>query len=97
MIRARAYKDGFIQSEISTNTYFIGETHSLPLLSVVTENDYLFDSQTGIYELGPNAVEIEGSPGHYKDANYSASGQEAERPASFEVFDESGQQVLRRT
>ncbi len=94
MIRARAYKDGFIQSEISTNTYFIGETHSLPLLSVVTENDYLFDPQTGIYMLGPNAVEIDGSPGHYKDANYSASGQEAERPASFEVFDESGQQVF---
>ncbi len=94
MIRARTYKDGFIQSEISTNTYFIGETHSLPLLSVVTENDYLFDPQTGIYMLGPNAVEIAGSPGHYKDANYSASGQEAERPASFEVFDENGQQVF---
>ena len=94
MIRAIAFKDGYIQSEISTHTYFISETHSLPLLSIVTENDYLFDKQTGIYELGPNAVEYSSSPGHYHDANYSESGKEAERPASFEVFDESGQQVF---
>jgi len=94
MIRARAYRDGYIESEICTNTYFVGETHSLPLLSVVTENDYLFDETTGVYMLGPNAVEIQGSPGHYKNANYSQSGKEAERPASFEVFDEGGSQVF---
>ncbi|MBT3319000.1 MAG: hypothetical protein HN389_04425 [Clostridia bacterium] len=94
MIRARAYLDGYINSEISTNSYFVGETHSLPILSVVTENDYLFDETNGIYMLGPNAVEIAGSPGHYKNANYSASGKEAERPASFEVFDENGNQVF---
>lgn len=95
MVRARAYSNGYIRSEISTSTYFVGETHSLPLLSVVTESDYLFDEQTGIYELGPDAVELlPHSPGHYKDANYTERGKESERPASFEVFDESGARVF---
>ncbi len=94
MIRARAYKDGFLPSAIKTATYFVGEAHTLPLLSIVTDRDYLFDEATGIYELGPNPVLVEGSTAHYEVANYLERGQESERPASFEVFDEKGQQVF---
>lgn len=94
MIRARAYRDGFLPSVIRTATYFIGEQHTLPLLSIVTDRDYLFDPETGIYELGPNPVLVEGSTSHYEVANYLERGEESERPASFEVFDEKGQEVF---
>ena len=94
IIRARAYRDGFLPSVISTQTYFIGEEHSLPLLSIVTNPDYLWNTQTGIYELGPNAQLVEGSTTHYEVANYLERGKESERPASFEVFDENGQEVF---
>ncbi len=94
MVRARAFKDNYITSGTYTSTYFIGETHSLPLVSVVTDPKLLFDPVTGIYELGPNATEVPGSPGHYSGANYKQKGQESERPASIEVFDEGGKRVF---
>ncbi len=94
MIRAVAVKDGYIQSEVTSNTYFIAEQHSLPLVSIVTDPYNLFDETTGIYELGPNPQLIEGSTTHYEVANYLEQGPESERPASFEVFDENGQQVF---
>lgn len=94
MIRARAYRDGFLPSVIKTATYFVGEKHTLPLLSIVTNPDYLWNEQTGIYMLGPNPVLVEGSTSHYEVANYLERGKESERPASFEVFDENGQAVF---
>lgn len=94
LVRARAFKSDYIGSVTQTSTYFIDESHSLPLISIVTDPKLLFDPTTGIYELGPNAREIEGSSGHYQNANYNERGQESERPASFEVFDESGQCVF---
>ena len=57
MIRARAYQDGYIDSEVGTYTYFINETHDLPLLSIVTDPDNLWNEQTGIYAMGPNAAD----------------------------------------
>ena len=94
MIRARAFRDGYIESATQTETYFIGETHGLPLISIVTDPKLLFDPTSGIYELGPNATEITGSSGHYQNANYSQRGRNSERPASFEVFDESGKRAF---
>ena len=94
MIRARAFRDGYIDSTVKTVTYFIGETHSLPIVSLVTDPDLLFDPETGIYVLGPDPVLIKDSTMHYEEANYLERGKESERPASFEVFDESGARVF---
>lgn len=94
IIRTKAFKDGYIDSAVSSGTYIIGAQHSQPLLSIVTDPDNLFDPINGIYELGPNPQLIAGSEMHYEVANYLERGQESERPASFEVFDESGQQVF---
>jgi hypothetical protein len=93
VIRARAFKDGFLDGQIKTNTYFINPKHTLPLISIVTDHDNLFDTETGIYEKGPNAVPYENSA-HYKVANYLKKGQESERPASFEVFDADGKRAF---
>lgn len=94
LIRARAYKDDYLDSDTFTATFIIGASHTLPVVSLVCNPDDLFNTQTGIYMLGPNAAEIEGMPGHYEVANYLERGVESERPASFEVFDENGQQVF---
>ncbi len=94
MIRARAFKDGYLDSETQTATYVIGATHTLPVISLVTDPDNLVDPETGIYVLGPNAQLIEGHTEHYQVANYLEEGRESERPASFEVFDESGHRVF---
>lgn len=94
MIRARAFKDGFLDSGIYTSTYIINAPHSLPVISLVTHPDNLWDDEKGIYVLGPNAQLIEGHTEHYEVANYLEEGRESERPASFEMFDESGQKVF---
>ena len=49
MLRARAYKDGYIESSVATATYVIGEQHSLPIVSLVTDPDLLFGTEQGIY------------------------------------------------
>lgn len=87
MVRARAYKEGFIESAVATATFIIGEPHSLPVVSLVTDPNNLWDEQTGIYAMGPGAAEDY----PYEGANFHQSW---EKPASFEVFDESGAEVF---
>jgi len=88
MIRARAFKDGSIHSETHTATYIINATHSLPVISLVTDPDNLFDPETGIYELGPNPGSAEA---FYPNANFY---KDTEVPASFEVYDVDGNKVF---
>lgn len=87
MIRARSYKEGFIESAVTTATFFIGEQHSLPIISLVTAPDNLWNEQTGIYALGPGAA----ADYPYLGANFH---NDWEKPASFEVFNESGTEVF---
>ena len=96
MIRAKAFREGYLESGTVTTTYVIGAAHTLPVISLVCNPDDLFNKQTGIYELGPAPELIEGSSDHYQVANYLKSGKESERLASFEVFDESGKQVFQQ-
>lgn len=88
MIRARAFKDGYLDSETRTATYIIGATHTLPVISLVTDPDNLFNKETGIYELGPNPGSAEA---FYPNANYY---KDTEVPASFEVYDTNGGRVF---
>ncbi|MGI5850086.1 MAG: lamin tail domain-containing protein [Christensenellales bacterium] len=94
VVRARAYKDDYIPSTTATATYLIDAGHTLPLVSIVTDPANLFNPKTGIYVLGPDAQLIPGHTEHYEIANYLLEGRESERPASFEVFDESGSKVF---
>ncbi len=54
VIRARIFRDGFIPSRTQSVTYLVGESHDLPVVSLVTDPKNLFDNDTGIYELGDN-------------------------------------------
>ena len=48
-LRARAFVDGLRPSQIITNTYLINLYHELPVISLVTEPDNLWNPTTGIY------------------------------------------------
>lgn len=74
-VRARAFNAGYIPSNTATATYLIGAQHTLPVVSITTEQAKLFDPATGIYTNSKKDVEI---------------------PASFEMFDESGQRVFQQ-
>ncbi len=55
IIRARAFATGYLPSEIITKSYFIDDASTLPVLSITTDPANLWDFNTGIYVLGPNA------------------------------------------
>lgn len=55
VIRAAAMGEGFLTSEVSTNTYLYGDTHIFPVVSFVMDPDSLFGNEVGMYALGDTA------------------------------------------
>ena len=56
VVHARAFEEGLAPSDVVTRSYFIGEDEpDLPVVSITTHPDHLWDWETGIYVLGPNA------------------------------------------
>jgi len=49
VIRALAVHAGYLPGKVSTSTFFIGAEHDLPIVSLATAPDNLFDPETGIY------------------------------------------------
>ena len=78
VLRVRAFKNGLIPSEILTRTFFIDQTHSLPVLSLITDPANLWDEYTGIYTEGRYPVQ----------PNYFQTGKDWERPATLEFYEE---------
>ena len=54
-LRAVAFREGYLDSEVITSAIFIGEGRDVPIVSVTVEPGDMFDPVTGIHELGPNA------------------------------------------
>lgn len=83
VLRARAYRTGFLSSKISTHTYFINSISSLPAISLSTDPKNLFDEDYGIYVLGRNA-----------DSTYPHAGanfwEDWERPIHVDFFETNG-------
>ncbi|MDQ3101849.1 MAG: CotH kinase family protein, partial [Bacteroidota bacterium] len=95
VIRARAFKDGYIPSEVVTHTYLItpdgGSPFELPVLSITTDKDHLFDHGEGIYTAG-----LDFDQWRMWNTTDAAHGQspanwqrETEVPISFEWFENS--------
>jgi hypothetical protein len=83
-IRAKAFKDGLLESEINTHTFFIGVSKSLPVISLVTNNENLFSDTAGIYVIGTNGIRA-GCSSTPMNLN-----QNWERAVNVELFDEQG-------
>lgn len=57
IICAQATKKGFPSSELKCESFIIKEGHDLPVLSLIANHSKLFDTETGIFQAGPNADE----------------------------------------
>lgn len=88
IVRAGCFEEGFMPGPVVTQTYFIGETQHLPVISIVTENKNLFGDTIGIYCVGTNGIEGYGGI----VANYWH--RDWERPANIELYETDGSQVI---
>jgi hypothetical protein len=85
ILRAVVYSDGCPASDVITSTFIIGENiksrYNVPVVSLVTDEDNLFDNEEGIY--------VEGD---FK--NYTRRGKKWERPVHVEFFSPDGTAFL---
>lgn len=81
VVRAVVKKENFIDSRVVTQTYFVdalgAARYSLPVFSLNTDRDHLFDPETGIYV-----------PGNYN--NMFRRGADWERPVHLAFFEKDG-------
>ncbi len=100
VIRAVAFFDDGSKSEIINGTFWIGidrekEYGGVPVISLMTDMDNLYDYEKGIYILGKTYDEWKSEQdGHYEAweavGNYSCKGKEWERPVSVEFIPADG-------
>ena len=106
VIRAAAFRDGYLSGEVATATYLFrsdGVNHALPVVTLVTDPDNLWNSKTGIYATGD---QFDPEAALYADTLKSATYYQAkfateeqvdtiwEKPAAFSLFDDNGRQVF---
>jgi hypothetical protein len=89
IVRARVFQEGSY-SKIASKTIFpeeVFEKHSLPILSVITDNKNLFGYEEGIYVPGKRFFEGGGSIHNFvSSGNYQRSGRENEKEVYVELF-----------
>jgi hypothetical protein len=85
ILRAVVYSSGCPASNEINNTYFINPaikaSYKVPIVSLITDKDNLFDDEIGLYVQG-----------NYR--NFDQHGSEWERPVHIEIFDSLGTQVI---
>lgn len=106
VIRAAAFRDGYLSGDVATATYLFrsdGVNHALPVVTLVTDPDNLWNSKTGIYATGDK---FDPDAASYADTLQSATYYQAkfateeqvdtiwEKPAAFSLFDDNGKQVF---
>lgn len=83
VVRARIFQAGFLPSATASRSFIVGQHHDLPVVSLVTDPDNLFDNEEGIYVAGDNAEPF--FP--FFGSNFW---QDWERPAHFSLYGEDG-------
>lgn len=85
ILRACVYSEGCPASNEISNTYFISDSRTfdyhVPVVSLITDKDNLFDNDFGIYTVG-----------NY--SNYSQHGKKWERPVQLEIFNNDQKQII---
>lgn len=85
VLRAVTMGSNLLPSEIITNTFIFGNDSNFPIISLSTNPDNLWDTNTGIYVLGNNADPEK----PYHGANFW---QDWEKPVHIEFYEPGGQQ-----
>lgn len=84
-VKTKAFKTNFIPGQTEAATYFINEhPFSLPVISITTKPNYLWNNTLGIYTDGTNGI-----TGNCKDTPVNWN-QDWDRHATIESFDAGG-------
>ena len=75
-LRIRAFREGEVSSETVSATYFVDDDPLTPVVSLISDNKYLFSSKTGILTKGTGAT-----PNYARGWEY---------PVNIEYFTEAG-------
>ena len=87
--RFRLFADGKLPSRVTTRSYILNDMgYTLPVLSVVTDWDFLYNTEIGVMTTGPN-----GRPGNGQDANCNWN-MNWERPVNFSLLNADGEMVF---
>ncbi|MFC1552084.1 chitobiase/beta-hexosaminidase C-terminal domain-containing protein, partial [Candidatus Latescibacterota bacterium] len=90
VLRARAFEPGKFPGPVNTNTYLINEDIDLPIISVSTNPENLWDPDIGIYVKGNSTTR-----GGYVGIQPTGSGnycEDWERPIHAEMYEPNGTQ-----
>jgi len=87
VVRAKVFADDLLESKTVTNTYLINENISLPIISVSTNPENLWDEEFGIYVLGASAE----PEFPYHGANFW---KDWEKPIHIELYEPDGMQAF---
>ncbi len=79
-LRVKAFREGEVTSATVSATYFIDDPLPVAVVSLVTDEKYLFNKKTGALVKGNGSI-----PNYDKEWEY---------PTSIEYFDENGQLVI---
>ena len=80
VIRARAFADDLLGSTTAGSTFFINDRSPVPVVSIYTDDTYLYNQKTGVMVKGSGSI-----PNYEKDWEY---------PIQVEYFDASGQRQI---
>ncbi len=95
VIRARAYNEENIPSEVVTKTFFIDpqghQRHTMPVIAITVEPLDFFDYETGIYLPGVGFHEnLPWAYHHWGSGNFHGRGSQWERPIHIEFWETDG-------
>ncbi len=87
--RFRLYQDGFLPSDVVTCSYILNDrSYTLPIVSVVTDDRFIYDDSIGVYVKGVN-----GRPGNGQSAPCNWN-MDWERPVNFSYIGTDGYQLF---
>lgn len=100
IIRAITVKEGFLNSEVLTQTYLFLDPNdgdiSIPIICIATNHKNLFDYELGLYVPGITYDENYDSSleGWQIQGNYSRRGRETEVPIHFSLIEPENEEVV---
>lgn len=98
VIRAIVVESNYERSYVKTQTYFLDEqkilNHTLPIITITTNPEYLFDDTIGIYVPGDLYEDINPESPWWNPANYRQRGLKWERPGHLKMFNEHGELLI---
>ncbi|MBQ9545421.1 MAG: lamin tail domain-containing protein [Clostridia bacterium] len=84
VVRSFCAVEGKLDSPVVSDSFIINENHTLPVVSLCTDPDNLWNYNTGIYVTGPGASDT----WPYRGANYY---KDWEKPANVSFYDDRGE------